>query len=95
MVIAWTTIIPGKTPCLACIYPEFPESWQREFPVFGAVAALAGNIAAVEGIKVLAGFGSTLAGTMLCYDTRHMTFQKIKIDRRQGCPVCGHLPAQG
>ena len=88
-----TTIIPGKTPCLACIYPEFPEAWQREFPVFGAVSALAGNIAAVEGIKVLAGFGSTLAGTLLCYDTRHMTFRKIKIDRRPDCPVCGHLSA--
>jgi molybdopterin/thiamine biosynthesis adenylyltransferase len=46
-----TTIIPGKTPCLACLYPEFPSEWKRRFPVFGAVSAVAGNLAAMEGIS--------------------------------------------
>src|SRR5262245_39149930 len=32
-----TTILPGQTPCLACLYPGEPPSWQRRFPVFGAV----------------------------------------------------------
>ena len=84
-----TTIIPGQTPCLSCIYPEFPDVWKREFPVFGAVAALAANIAVCEGIKVLAGFGTTLAGFMLLYDARHMEFKKLKLRRDESCPVCG------
>jgi molybdopterin-synthase adenylyltransferase len=86
-----TTIIPGKTPCLACIYPENPPDWKREFPVLGAVSSIAAAIAAVEGIKVIAGFGETLAGTILYYDSRNMTFQRIPAVRRPGCSVCGRL----
>jgi molybdopterin/thiamine biosynthesis adenylyltransferase len=86
-----TTILPGRTPCLACLYPEKPPHWKRQFPVFGAVSALAASIAAMEGIKVLAGFGELLAGTLLHYDTRHMRFRRIAIARRPGCAVCGHL----
>ena len=29
-----TTIVPGQTPCLSCLYPEVPPNWKREFPVF-------------------------------------------------------------
>jgi len=85
-----TTIIPGQTPCLACLYPEDPPRWKREFPVFGSVSALAAAIAATEGIKLLAGFGESLAGVLLYYDTGNMTFQRIPIARRPGCPVCGN-----
>ncbi len=85
-----TTIIPGQTPCLACLYPEFPSAWKRQFPVFGAVAAVAGNIAAMEGIKLLAGFGETLAGKLLAYDLRHMDFRTVEIRRRADCPVCAN-----
>lgn len=84
-----TTIIPGQTPCLACIYPETPPAWKRRFPVFGAVSALAACIAVTEGIKVLAGFGETLAGQMLYYDAGNMSFQKIPLARRPDCAVCG------
>ena len=84
-----TTILPGKTPCLACLYPEEPPAWKRKFPVLGAVSAMAASIAAVEGIKVIAGFGQTLAGTLLYYDSRNMTFQRIPVRRRPECAVCG------
>lgn len=86
-----TTILPGRTPCLACLYPEDPPEWKRQFPVIGAVSALAASIAAVEGIKVIAGFGDTLAGTLLYYDTGAMSFQRIPIARRPDCAVCGGL----
>ena len=84
-----TTILPGKTPCLACIYPTFPEAWKREFPVFGAVSAVVANLAVCEGIKVLAGFGTLLAGAMLYYDTKYMEFRKLKLKRNPNCPICG------
>ena len=86
-----TTIIPGETPCLACLYPEDPPHWKRKFPVLGAVSSIAASIAAVEGIKVIAGFGETLAGTLLYYDSMNFSFQRIPAYRRKGCPVCGHL----
>ena len=86
-----TTIIPGKTPCLACLYPEFPSEWKRQFPVFGAVSGMAANVAAMEGIKVLAGFGETLAGRLLTYDLRHMEFRSVEIHRRPDCTICGGI----
>jgi molybdopterin/thiamine biosynthesis adenylyltransferase len=89
-----TTILPGRTPCLACLYPETPPQWKRQFPVLAAVAALAAGAAALEGIKLLVGFGKPLAGTLLYYDGSNMTFQRIPIARRPNCPVCSNINAE-
>jgi hypothetical protein len=62
---------------------------EKETVVQGAASSIAASIAAVEGIKVLSGFGETLAGTLLYYDSRNMNFQRIPAIRRPGCPVCG------
>jgi molybdopterin/thiamine biosynthesis adenylyltransferase len=88
---ALTTVLPGKTPCLACLYPIEPPSWKREFPVFGAVAGTVGSLGAMEAVKVLAGMGQVLAGQMLTFDLRDMSFRRVSLRRRPGCPVCGHL----
>ena len=86
-----TSIVPGRTPCLRCLYPEMPPAWRRRFPVLGAVSALAGSIAAVEGVKLITGLGTPLTGTLLCFDTTTMVFQRIPVQRRSDCPVCGQL----
>ena len=83
-----TTVVPGRTPCLACLYPEPPPAWKREFPVFGAVAGVVGCLGATEAIKILAGLGEPLLGKLLTCDLRDMTFRKVSIHRRPGCPVC-------
>lgn len=83
-----TTVIPGQTPCLACLHPEVPPVWKREFPVFGAVSGTVGCMAAMEAIKVLAGFGEPLTGTMLSFDLREMRFVRRSIQRRDDCDVC-------
>jgi molybdopterin/thiamine biosynthesis adenylyltransferase len=84
-----TTILPGRTPCLACLYPEDPPAWRRRFPVFGAVAGTAGGLAAMEAIKVLSGLGEPLGGRLLTLDLRSMTTQCITLARRPDCLVCG------
>jgi len=84
-----TTIIPGQTPCLNCLYPEDPPAWQREFPVFGAVSGTVGCLAAMEAIKLITGIGTPLAGTLLVMDLREMRFHKVAIARNPACPVCG------
>jgi molybdopterin/thiamine biosynthesis adenylyltransferase len=91
-----TTIVPGRTPCLACLYPADPPGWQRRFPVFGAVAGTVGSLAAMEAIKVLAGFGEPLLGRLLVCDLGTMTFRTVRVQRRPDCPVCGGLaPTDG
>lgn len=86
-----TTILPGRTPCLACLCPEPPPFWKREFPVFGAVAGTIGCLGAMEAIKVLAGLGQPLAGEMLACDLSDMTFRKFELKRNLRCAVCATL----
>lgn len=85
-------IVPGQTPCLACLFPEIPPHWKRRFPVIGAVSALTANIAAMEGIKLLAGFGEVALNRMIYFDTATMRFQQIRIQRNPDCAVCQNLP---
>lgn len=86
-----TTILPGRTPCLACLYPASPPAWKRQFPVFGAVSGTVACLAAIEAIKVLAGLGEPLAGKLLTMDLRDMTFRKATLRRNPGCATCGQL----
>jgi molybdopterin/thiamine biosynthesis adenylyltransferase len=83
-----TTVLPGKGPCLACLYPAEPTEWKRQFPVFGAVAGAIGSLGAMEIIKVLAGLGEPLVGQMLVCDLADMSFRKIQLRRDKHCPVC-------
>lgn len=84
-----TSIVPGQTPCLACVYPEPPPDWRREFPVFGAVSGMVGCLGAMEVIKLLTGLGEPLLGRLLTCDLRTMSFRSVKTMRRSDCPVCG------
>lgn len=83
-----TTIIPGQTPCLRCLYPDLPKHWTRRFPVFGAVSGSLGCLAAMEVIKVVTGIGVPLAGQLLVGDLRDMTFRKLQPARNVDCRVC-------
>ncbi len=83
-----TTIIPGKTPCLRCLYPEKPSAWKREFPVIGAVSGTVGCLGALEVIKLISGIGQPLYSQLLSIDLADMEFHKIKIKRNPNCPDC-------
>src|SRR5262249_19025874 len=76
---------PGRTPCPACLYPEEPAQWKRQFPVFAAVAGVVGCLGAVEAIKLLAGLGEPLLGQMLLCDLGDMSFRKVALRRRPEC----------
>jgi molybdopterin/thiamine biosynthesis adenylyltransferase len=85
-----TTIVPGRTACLACLYPSPPGEWKREFPVLGAVSGMVGCLGAVEAIKLIAGIGEALVGRMVICDLREMEFRTVEIERNQQCPVCAN-----
>jgi molybdopterin/thiamine biosynthesis adenylyltransferase len=84
-----TTIVPGRTACLACRTPELPENWSRQFPVFGAVSGLAGCLGAVEVIKLICGIGEPLFDRLLTIDLREMRLHTIQTKRNENCVVCG------
>jgi molybdopterin/thiamine biosynthesis adenylyltransferase len=86
-----TSLLPGKTPCLACLYPSDPPEWKREFPVFGAVAGMVGCLGATEAIKIISGIGEPLYGRMLLCDLREMKFRTAQLQRNPACTVCSGL----
>jgi molybdopterin/thiamine biosynthesis adenylyltransferase len=83
-----TTILPGASPCLNCLYPDPPKVWRREFPVFGAVSGMVGCLGAMEAIKIIARFGTTLAGKLFTCNLRDMTFRTLTIRRDPNCSLC-------
>jgi len=83
-----TTIIPGKTPCYACLCQEIPEQ-EEEIPVLGPLPGVIACVQVMEAIKYLAGFGTLLAGRMLFIDGSDMTFSTISFEKAKNCPVCG------
>jgi molybdopterin/thiamine biosynthesis adenylyltransferase len=86
-----TSILPGTTPCLECLYPEIPANWKRQFPVFGAVSGTIACMAAMEAIKIIAGIGKPLYGRLLRCNLGSMSFKTLRIERRRNCSCCGHL----
>jgi molybdopterin-synthase adenylyltransferase len=84
-----TTILPGRTACLACRVPEPPATWRRQFPVFGAVSGTVGCLGAMEAIKLITGIGEPLADRLLTFDLRDVRFRTLKTARRPDCEVCG------
>ncbi|MBT5926797.1 MAG: HesA/MoeB/ThiF family protein [Verrucomicrobia bacterium] len=86
-----TTMLPGMTPCLRCLYPEKSTTWKRRFPVFGAVSGSLGSLAAMEVIKLIGGFGEPLFNVLLSYDLNDVSFRRYNIRKDPNCPVCSHL----
>lgn len=82
-----TTIIPGKTPCLACLFPRPPKG-KGPIPVVGVTPGLVGTLQAMEALKLLLGFGEPLAGRMLYVNGETMTFSTVALTPRPDCPVC-------
>ncbi|MEL7052375.1 MAG: HesA/MoeB/ThiF family protein [Cyanobacteria bacterium J06588_5] len=84
-----TTIVPGKTPCLSCLFPEKPE-WDRwGFGVLGAVSGTLACLAALEAIKLITGLGEPLLGQLLTMDLARAAFAKRHSYHDPSCRVCG------
>lgn len=88
-----TTIIPGKTPCLECIFPKAPP--KEVFPVVGATPGVIGTVQATEVIKYLTKQGDLLAGRLFIWDGLTAKAEEIAIEKNPACPACGaRVPAK-
>ena len=82
-----TTIVPGETPCLRCIFPNVP-SRKEEVPIMGATAGVFGAMEAAEAIKLITGVGNPLKSKLLFGDLMFQTWDIIEILRSEQCPTC-------
>jgi adenylyltransferase/sulfurtransferase len=81
------TIIPGKSPCLRCMYHgSIPP---EKFPVIGVTPGVIGCIQATEVIKYIIGMGDLLTGRLLVYDGMTLEFKEFKITKNPQCDHCG------
>jgi Dinucleotide-utilizing enzymes involved in molybdopterin and thiamine biosynthesis family 2 len=81
-----TTIIPRKTDCLRCIFPDPPPS--EIFPVLGGTAGTLGCLQAMEAIKYVVGSGALLTNRLLIFDGFSMKFREVRLERDPQCPDC-------
>lgn len=78
------------SPCYRCLYEE--DSDDATCAANGVLAPLVGIVGAMqalETIKLLCGFGSSLTGRLLLLDARHMQWREMKLPKDPHCPVCG------
>jgi molybdopterin/thiamine biosynthesis adenylyltransferase len=81
-----TLLAPPETACLACFIEEKKSKGINY--IAGATAGVIGSIEAVEAIKYLAGFGSTLKNRLLFWDGLSMTFEFVTLQKNPKCKVC-------
>jgi molybdopterin-synthase adenylyltransferase len=82
-------------PCYACIFPEAeaPEETRcATMGVFAPLVGIIGTLQAAEGLKLLSGMGSALAGRLLMLEGRRMAFTEVRLSRNPECEVCGDAP---
>ncbi|HOQ98438.1 MAG TPA: ThiF family adenylyltransferase [Anaerolineae bacterium] len=87
------TIVPGRTPCLRCLFPEMPAPGSTPTcdvaGILGPVVKIIGALEAAEALKLLAGKG-TLNPGLLTIDIWDQHFDQVAVTVRvPSCPACG------
>jgi adenylyltransferase/sulfurtransferase len=82
-----TTIVPGITPCLRCLFPKAPP--QEVFPVVGVTPGLIGMVQSTEVIKYLLHEGRLLTNRLFLWDGHESRSEEIGVARTPYCPDCG------
>ena len=99
-------VLPGKTACLACIFPDTPRGMVETCETSGILNTavnLVASIAATEAVKLLVGgaAGEQLRRTLWSFDVwKNQHAEIAAANPRPGCRACGerdfvHLAGEG
>jgi molybdopterin/thiamine biosynthesis adenylyltransferase len=97
-------VLPGKTACLACVFPDPPRGAFETCETAGILNSavnLAASISATEAIKLIVGADQQLRRTLLSFDLwRNERAEVAAAKPRPGCRACGehdfiHLAGEG
>ncbi len=88
------TIIPGKTPCLRCIFDEMPDAGSSPTcDTAGVIMPIIATVSATqvsEALKILVGDFASLHGSLMQFDVWANDRQRIKLDApNPDCKCCG------
>lgn len=101
---ATLNVLPGKTACLACIFPDPPggmvETCETE-GILNSAVNLGASIAVTETLKILVGDEACVRRTLVSFDLwRNERAEIAAASPRPGCRACGlrefiHLAGEG
>ena len=83
-------------PSYRCLFPEPPPEGTvptcEQAGIIGALAGIAGSLAALEAIRAIVGFGQPLVGRLLMIDAREMRFETLHYEWNPENPLSGKTP---
>ncbi|HOO47555.1 MAG TPA: HesA/MoeB/ThiF family protein [Deltaproteobacteria bacterium] len=81
------TIVPGRTACLRCMFPQSPSG--EKVPVIGTTCGIIGSMQANEAIKHLCRIeGGQTPGRLLLWDGLRGDMNILEISRDPSCSDC-------
>jgi adenylyltransferase/sulfurtransferase len=87
------TVLPGRTACLRCVYPEPPSGAQPTCETAGVLNAIVSAVASLQvadALKILAGHAELVAPRITTLDVWEGGIRQIAGPARDpDCPTCG------
>jgi molybdopterin/thiamine biosynthesis adenylyltransferase len=80
------------SPCYRCLYEEGTEADQScaHNGVLAPLVGIVGSLQALECLKLLIGFGTSLSGRLLLLDAARLEWREMRLRKNPDCPVCRH-----
>jgi adenylyltransferase/sulfurtransferase len=87
-------IVPGRTPCLRCVFPEPPAAGElatcETAGLLAAAAAVVASLQAVAAIRLLMGSADAVDAVLVSFDLWKQTHRQIELGTPDpDCPACG------
>jgi adenylyltransferase/sulfurtransferase len=86
------TILPNKSACLRCMFPELTEEDMPTCSTEGvhpSILYLVAGTQVSEAVRVILGQKPKLIDRLLYIDLNELSFDKIQMFRQEQCPSCG------
>jgi adenylyltransferase/sulfurtransferase len=81
-----TTIVPGRTACLKCIFPRAPPA--SVSPALGSTCGVIGSIQVTEAVKYALGQGELLENRLLLWDGFGACCDEVLCQKNTCCIEC-------
>lgn len=85
------TILPHRSACLRCVFPDPPETHEtcESAGVFPPAVYLAASTASSDALRLLAGHSGAIGNVLTRFDTRTGHIAQTRVERDASCPCCG------
>lgn len=85
-------ILPEKTPCLRCVFPDIPQPGSSPTcdtaGILNGIVGVIAGIAATESLKILLE-SEQISRALCCMDLWENTTERLELPRIPDCPTCG------